>query len=114
MGESGGAGGGTSSQQELALLPPYTTGRVRIRSNLDIKLGARNRRGGNGELQIEAARRGARTRQEARAGSTSRSSAAWIAREKLGSRPRVPAHSSGWTGGIVEAVVAEGCAGAAA
>jgi hypothetical protein len=39
---------------------------------------------------------------------------AWIAREKLGSRPRVPAHSSGWTGGIVEAVVAEGCAGAAA
>jgi hypothetical protein len=32
-------GGGTSSQKGSALLPPYTTGIVRIRSNLDMKLG---------------------------------------------------------------------------
>jgi hypothetical protein len=42
------------------------------------KAGAGNRRGGNGELQIEGARRGAGTRQEARADSASRSSAHFV------------------------------------
>jgi hypothetical protein len=32
-------GGGTSQKKGPALLPPYTTGIVRIRSNLDIMLG---------------------------------------------------------------------------
>jgi hypothetical protein len=48
MGE---CGGGTSSQKGSGLLPSYTTGIIRIRSNLDIKLG-RVIGGGNGELQI--------------------------------------------------------------
>jgi hypothetical protein len=58
-----------------ALLPPCTTGSVRIRSNLDIKLGRVIGGVGNGELQIEGARRGAGTRQDARAESASHSSA---------------------------------------
>ena len=56
-------GGGTSSQKGPDLLPPYTTGIVRIRSNLG---------------HIEGARRGAGTRQEARADSASRSSAHFV------------------------------------
>src|SRR5258707_4338387 len=38
MGESGGAAADLFSKR-TALLPPYTTGIIRIRSNLDIKLG---------------------------------------------------------------------------
>jgi hypothetical protein len=59
--------------ENARLLPPYTTGSVRIRSNLDIKLGRAIVEGGNGELQIEGARCGAGTRQEASA-SASRAS----------------------------------------
>jgi hypothetical protein len=62
--EAGGAAADLFSKR-TALLPPYTTGIVRIRSNPDIKLGRVNRRGGNGELQIEVAHRGAGTRQDA-------------------------------------------------
>jgi hypothetical protein len=42
------------------------------------KAGTANRRGGNGELQIEGARRGAGTRQDARANSASHSSAHFV------------------------------------
>jgi hypothetical protein len=96
-----------------ALLPPHTIGTIPAST----KAGDASRRGGNGEQPIEIACRGANTHQEARAASAPHSSAAGIAREKLGAgpKPRAPAHSSGWTGGIVEAVVvAEGCAAAAA
>jgi hypothetical protein len=67
-------GGGTSSQKGSALLPSYTTGIIRIRSNLHRKLGRVIGRAVNGELQIEGARRSAIARQEARADSASRSS----------------------------------------
>jgi hypothetical protein len=48
------------------------------------KAGDASRSGGNGEQQIEIACRGANTHQEARAASAPHSSAAGIAREKLG------------------------------
>jgi hypothetical protein len=66
-----------------ALLPPYTTGSIRIRSNLDIKLG-RASGGGNGELQIEGTRRGVGTHQEAGATSASCSSARLVGASIVG------------------------------
>jgi hypothetical protein len=56
-------------------LPPHTIGII----SASTKAGDANRRGGNGEQQIEVACRGADTHQEARAASAPHSSAAWIA-----------------------------------
>ena len=71
--------------EKPALLPPYTIGRVRIRSSLDMKLG--QNRGGDVE-QIEITRRDTDTHQDTRANSASHPSARF-AGDDQGRRPAI-------------------------
>jgi len=90
--ESGRAGLGTTPlfrrvpTKKPALLPPCTTGSIRIRSSLDMKL-VQNR-GGDVE-QIKITRRGADTHQDARADSASHSSARFAGAPRASARDLV-------------------------